>query len=74
MIELTAKEEAAITKLEKAISNLPDTLIKYVLDDTMYICKRGVSCNDIGVAVGHWFYATNMLTDLHDDMDMGRDK
>ena len=71
MKKLSQKEIKAIIKLERAFLNLPKTLKIYVVDASVVVCKIGVSSDEICEEVGY-ANPTVMLTDLHDDMDYGR--
>ena len=70
MDELTLQEQKAITRLRKAFDALSKTLVAYVIDDNVVICKRGVSANEICEHVGI-ANPTNMITDIHDDLGFG---
>ena len=69
---LTVIEKKAITRLKKAFDMLPNTLRVYVVDSSVFVCKLGVPSSDICERVGDGAFATNMLEDVHDDMDCGR--
>jgi len=70
--ELTLAEQRWINRLRRVFDSQPENLVVYVLDDSAIVCKLGVSCNDIGETVGRGLRPTNMLGDIHDDMDFGQ--
>ena len=70
--ELSKKEIRAIERLRKAFDALPKTLLVYVLDDTVVLCKIGSPANLGSDIIVSGVIATNMLEDVHDDMDFGR--
>ena len=72
MKKLSQKEIKSIERLRVAFDKLPKTLIVYVVDADVVVCKMGVSNYDICEEIGR-VYPTNSLNDVHDDMDFGRE-
>lgn len=68
---MTKDERLATQRLKRAIVSLPDSLVVYVLDSTVIVCKRGVASDDIQETVGTGFQPCCSLTDLHDGEGCG---
>lgn len=69
--ELTREEQAAIRRLRKAFERMPESLLVYVLDDTAYVCKKGVPSEEIAEHVACWLAPCAVLRDAHDGMGRG---
>lgn len=65
-------EESWLSRLEKVLSSMPDTLRMYGIDGgNVTICKVGVPANDLERSVDVNINFGAMLTDLHDKEDYG---
>jgi len=69
--ELTPMEEAAVKRLRRAMKNWPDSLVLYAVDDSIWVCKLGVSSADVCETLPLKINATNMLHDAHDGSGRG---
>lgn len=65
MNAMTREERLATQRLKRAIAGLPDSLVAYVLDSTVIVCKKGVPSDEIGEVVGNGFQPCSVLSDLH---------
>ena len=68
---LTTDENRAIKRLKRSFSSLPGNLCVYLLDSTIYVCKRGVSCDDIAEHVVTGVEGCVVLKEMHDELDFG---
>jgi len=71
MKNLTQKETKAIDRLSKAFKSMPNSLKIYVIDDTVIVCKKGVSSYEVNEAIHCPVFPGSMLTDIHDDFNFG---
>lgn len=68
---LTAAENKYIEDVRRILKRKPKSLLFYVCDDTVIICKSGISSDDVSATVGRNFSPCAVLTDAHDDNGYG---
>ncbi len=72
MKDLTKEELNWTRRIQRAFNCKPHSLLLYVTDYEIVICKRGVSSEDISNTIaGSTIGCGCVLTDMHDDMGNG---
>ncbi|GBG14865.1 uncharacterized protein NMK_2466 [Novimethylophilus kurashikiensis] len=63
--EFTNDEGKAIRRLKSALSKMPSTLKVYVVDDSVFVCKVGVSSFELAEFAGTIETPCSVLSDVH---------
>ena len=69
---LTNKELRALKRLIATFQAIPPSLVCYVVDTAVVVCKKGLPSDDFSLTVSNGqFNPCAVLTDAHDDCDNG---
>lgn len=70
--ELTAHERRWLARFRRTVGAMPASLQAYVMEGgCIYFCKRGVSANEIAETANLNIRPCAVITDAHDDCNMG---
>lgn len=67
-MDLTKEEKNWIRRAKRVMSDKPKDLLLYNVDSGITVCKKGIPCYEFSEDIERTLMATNMLSDLHDDI------
>ena len=72
MEDLSKEERNWISRFKRTFSAKPESLVIYLIDYNLTVCKRGVSSDKIAEGIPNIAICSGcVLTDIHDDSSRG---